>query len=125
MGRADRQVATKRIGGPGGTPWSRAPSAVVREGEFPLHGNPRHRSGCGRLTDSRTPDGNPARIRTGSAAKAGAAPGNVNPRGAVPAAMVPPVVRILERLARQPTAPFHEHAVCAEATRIARAGGAN
>jgi len=39
--------------------------------------------------------------------------------------MVPPGVRILERLARQPTAPFHEHAVCAEATRIARAGGAN
>ncbi len=38
--------------------------------------------------------------------------------------MAPPVVRILERLARQPTTSFHEHAVAAEATRIARAFGA-
>ena len=38
--------------------------------------------------------------------------------------MAPPVVRILERLARQPTAPLHEHAVRAEAIRIARGAGA-
>ncbi len=36
----------------------------------------------------------------------------------------PPVVRILERLARQPTAPLHEAAVLAEATGIARGFGA-
>ncbi len=39
-------------------------------------------------------------------------------------ARLPSVVRILERLARQPTAPFHEHGVRAEATRIAREAGA-
>ncbi len=38
--------------------------------------------------------------------------------------MAPPVVRILERIARQPTSSFHEQAVAAEATRIARASGA-
>ena len=38
--------------------------------------------------------------------------------------MAPPVVRILERIARQPTAPLHEHAVIAEAARVARDGGA-
>lgn len=36
----------------------------------------------------------------------------------------PPVVRILERIARLPTAPMHEHAVLAEAGRIARGYGA-
>ncbi len=36
----------------------------------------------------------------------------------------PSVVRILERLARQPTAPMHEHAVLEEASRIARGAGA-
>ncbi len=34
------------------------------------------------------------------------------------------VVRILERIARQPTAPMHEHAVLSEAARIARGFGA-
>ena len=38
--------------------------------------------------------------------------------------MAPPVVRILERIARRPTAPLHEHAVIAEAARIARDAGA-
>jgi len=38
---------------------------------------------------------------------------------------VPRVVRILEPLARQPTAPFHEDGVRAEAARIAREGGAS
>lgn len=37
---------------------------------------------------------------------------------------VPRVVRILERLARRPTAPFHEERVAAEATEIARASAA-
>lgn len=38
--------------------------------------------------------------------------------------MAPPrVVRILEHLARQPTAPMHEHAVLAEAARLARTEG--
>src|SRR2546426_982379 len=37
---------------------------------------------------------------------------------------VPRVVRILERLCRQPTTSFHEHAVRAEATKIAEAFGA-
>ena len=36
---------------------------------------------------------------------------------------VPRVVRILERLARQPTAPFHEHRVAGEAAKIAEAFG--
>ena len=36
-----------------------------------------------------------------------------------------PVVRILERIARQPTAPMHEHAVLEEATRLARGFGAS
>ena len=36
-----------------------------------------------------------------------------------------PVVRILERIARQPTAPLHEHAVLDEAARIARSFGAS
>lgn len=39
--------------------------------------------------------------------------------------MPPPVVRILERLARQPTAPLHEHLVLREAMRIARDAGAS
>jgi len=39
--------------------------------------------------------------------------------------MAPPVVRILERLTRTPTASFHEHGVRAEATRIARESGAS
>lgn len=38
--------------------------------------------------------------------------------------MAAPVVRILERLARQPTAPLHEQLVLREATRIARDAGA-
>src|SRR2546425_10448264 len=38
--------------------------------------------------------------------------------------MAPPVLRILERLAVQPTAPLHEHAVAGEAARIARDAGA-
>ena len=38
---------------------------------------------------------------------------------------VPRVVRILERLARQPTAPLHEHAVREEAANIARGFGAS
>lgn len=37
----------------------------------------------------------------------------------------PRVVQILERLARQPTAPMHEHAVLAEATHMARGFGAS
>ena len=37
--------------------------------------------------------------------------------------MAPPVLRILERITRQPTAPLHEHAVIAEAARIAREAG--
>src|SRR2546426_9855779 len=36
---------------------------------------------------------------------------------------VPRVVRILERLARQPTAPFHEHRVAGEAAKIAETFG--
>lgn len=40
-------------------------------------------------------------------------------------APLPPVVRILERLARQPTTPLHEHAVAAEATAVARSFGAS
>ncbi len=39
--------------------------------------------------------------------------------------MAPPVVRILERLARRPTAPFHERGVRDEASRIARVSGAS
>ncbi len=50
--------------------------------------------------------------------------GKVHPQRAIPGAMAPPVVRILERLARQPTAPLHEHAVRAEAARVAREAGA-
>jgi putative aminopeptidase FrvX len=38
--------------------------------------------------------------------------------------MAPPVIRILERIAHRPTTSFHEHAVAAEATRIARESGA-
>ncbi len=38
-------------------------------------------------------------------------------------ARLPTVVRILERLAREPTAPLHEHAVLREAARIARDAG--
>jgi putative aminopeptidase FrvX len=38
--------------------------------------------------------------------------------------MGPPVLRILERIARQPTAPLHEHAVAREAARVAREAGA-
>ena len=37
--------------------------------------------------------------------------------------MAPPVLRILERLARQPTAPLHEHAVLREAASIGRDAG--
>ncbi len=36
----------------------------------------------------------------------------------------PPVVRILERLARQPTTSYHEERVAAQATAIAKAFGA-
>ena len=50
---------------------------------------------------------------------------NVHPARAVPPAVPRPVLRILERIARRPTAPLHEHAVAREAARIARGSGAN